>query len=207
MCRMSVPRIGAFFGAARGRGPGALAVALLAGALGVLAGCEQQSGSPPASPEVPDQVVRQFTLTETVNGLLRWKLTAEAASTYRGLGVIRATGVAIEFYDQAGRPYSHLTAREGEIRTATNDMSARGDVVVTTETGTRIETPELRFLNREQRIVSDDRVTVRRGGDVLTGVGFQSDPSLEHFEFQRQVRAQVSSPSGRMRVRERGRSQ
>jgi hypothetical protein len=48
-------------------------------------------------------------------------------------------------------------------------------------------------------------VVVRRGGDVLSGVGFESDPSLDHFEFHTQVRAKVSSPSGRIRVRERGR--
>ena len=198
----SEPRVWAGRAAARGRGRWLLVAVCLAAA-----GCERQAPSPTASPEVPDQVVSQFTLTETVNGQLRWRLTARGASTYRGLGVIRATGVTIDFYDDGGGVYSHLTAREGEIRTATNDMAARGDVVVTTQTGTRVETESLRFLNRAQRIVSDERVTVRRGGDVLSGVGFESDPSLERWEFRQQVRAQVTSPSGRLRVRERGKSQ
>ncbi len=197
----SEPRVWSGWTAARGRGGWLLAVAWLAAA-----GCERQAPYPPASPEVPDQVVRQFTLTETVNGQLRWKLTAGGASTYRSLGVIRATGVAIDFYGEDGSPYSHLTAREGEIRTATNDMAARGDVVVTTQGGTRVETQSLRFLNRAQRIVSDERVTVRPGGDVLSGVGFESDPSLERWEFRHQVRAQVTSPSGRLQVRERGKT-
>lgn len=201
MRRKSEPRGRPEGAAARGRAWLLLALAGLA-----VAGCERQEPSPTASPEVPDQVVSQFTLTETVNGQLRWKLTARGASTYRGLGVIRATGVALDFYDADGRTYSHLTAREGEIRTATNDMAARGDVVVTTQSGTRVETPSLRFLNRAQRIVSDDRVTVRRGGDVLSGIGFESDPSLERWEFRREVRAQVTSPSGRLRVRERGKT-
>jgi LPS export ABC transporter protein LptC len=206
MGRRNEPRARGYCGAARGRGRLALAAGWLAAALLSAVGCERQQSLPPASPEVPDQVVRQFSLTETVNGDLRWKLTAQSASTYRNLGIIRAADVAIEFYDQAGKPYSHLVARQGEIRTATNDMAARGNVVVTTESGTRVETQSLRFLNREQRIVSEDRVTVRRGGDVLTGVGFESDPSLEHFEFHRQVRAQVSGAGGRIRVRERGKS-
>lgn len=198
MRRTSEPRASAVRAAARVRGLAALAMAVVAAA-----GCERQSSPPQAPAEVPDQVVSQFTLTETVNGELRWKLTAATASTYRNVGVIRASGVAIDFFGEDGEPYSHLVAREGEIRTATNDMAARGDVVITTQRGTRVETQSLRFLNRQQRIVSDDRVTVRRGGDVLTGIGFESDPSLEHFEFRQQVRAQVSSPSGRLRVRER----
>jgi LPS export ABC transporter protein LptC len=204
MRRKREPRARLVAGVTRGRGALGAGVLCLAALLATVSGCERPDSSPPASPEVPDEVVRQFTLTETVKGELRWKLTAASAATYRNVGSIRASDVAIEFYDQAGKPYSHLTAREGEIRTSTNDMAARGNVVVTTVTGTRVETQSLRFLNRAQRIVSDERVTVRRGGDVLTGIGFDSDPSLDHFEFHRQVRAQVSSPSGRLRVRERG---
>lgn len=188
----------------RGRAAGRAGRFLLAATALAAAGCERETPSRPASPETPDQIVRAFTLTETVNGLPRWKLTAESAATYRSQGVIRARGVAVDFYDSGGKQYSHLVAREGEIRTANNDMLARGHVLVTTTSGTQVETETLRYLNREQRIESEDRVTVRRGSDILSGIGFTSDPSLEHFEFHRAVRAQVTSPSGRMRVRERG---
>ena len=180
-------------------------LAAIAGGL-ALAGCgERETPAQLAPRDAPDQEVRGFTLTESVGSVQRWRLTARSAATYRNRGVIVAQAVAIEFYDAAGKPYSHLTADQGEIRPATNDMSARGHVTIVTTAGTRVETPSLRFLNREQKIVSDDRVTIRRGGDLLSGVGFESDPSLDHFQFRRQVRAQVSSPSGRIRVRERGR--
>lgn len=170
----------------------------------VLAGCgEREVPSQLAPSEAPDQEVRGFTLTESVGSALRWRLTARSAATYRNRGVIVAQVVAIDFFDAGGKPYSHLTADQGEIRPATNDMSARGHVSIVTATGTRVETPSLRFLNRQQKIVSDDRVVVRRGGDVLSGVGFESDPSLDHFEFRQQVRAQVQSSSGRIRVHER----
>ena len=169
----------------------------------VLGGCEQQAPRGVASPDVPDSEVRQFSLTESVNGQLRWRLTARSASSFRTQGLIQAKDVTIDFFDDDGSRYSRLTADEGEIRTATNDMSASGNVRITTESGTRIETPSLRFQNREQRIVSDDRVTVWRGGDVLSGVGFVSDPTLEHFEFRRSVRAKVQSSSGRLQVRGR----
>jgi len=152
----------------------------------------------------PDQEVRGFTLTESVGSQMRWRLTARSAATYRNKGVIVAQTVAIDFFDAAGKPYSHLTADQGEIHPSTNDMVASGHVAIVTNAGTRVDTPSLKFLNKEQKVVSDERVTVRRGGDVLSGVGFESDPSLDHFVFKSKITAQVKSASGRVRVHQRG---
>jgi LPS export ABC transporter protein LptC len=120
-------------------------------------------------------------------------MTAGSAATYRDRGVIIAKDVALDFFDEEGEVYSHLTAREGEIESATNNMVARGNVVVTTTNGTRIETEVLKYINDPRKIVSDELVTVSRAGDVLSGIGFESDPSLEHFEFRQRVRARVGS--------------
>ena len=181
-----------------------LRAAALVALLGA-AGCgEQEAPSQLAPSDAPDQEVRGFTLTESVGSVMRWRLTARSAATYRNRGVILAQAVAIDFFDASGKAYSHLTADQGEIRPATNDMLARGNVRIQTTSGTRIDTPSLQFLNREQKIVSNDRVTVRRSGDVLSGIGFESDPSLDHFEFRREIKAQIQSSSGRIHVRERG---
>ena len=45
-------------------------------------------------------------------------------------------------------------------------------------------TEELHFSNDRQQITSDRLVRVEREGDVLEGIGFESDPNLHHFEFQ-----------------------
>jgi len=39
-------------------------------------------------------------------------------------------------------------------------------------------------------------VRVEKQGTVLEGVGFESDPNLEHFEFQHQIRATVQPGAG-----------
>lgn len=160
-----------------------------------LVGCEQSREVGPASPDYPDQEVRSFTLTQSVEGKREWRMTAGSAATYRDRGVIIAKDVALDFFDEEGEVYSHLTSREGEIESATNNMVARGNVVVTTRNGTRIETEILHYIDNPRRIVSDVLVTVTRGGDVLSGIGFESDPSLETFEFRERVRARVQSES------------
>lgn len=182
-------------GARRAARRGLRAAAATAAGILLAWGCEPSPEGNVASPELPDQEVRSITLVQSVGGRRHWRLTAASAATYKDRGVIVARDLAIDFYNDQGEIYSHLIAREGEISTSTNDMSARGDVVVTTESGTRIETQTLHYQDSAKRIRSNDLVTVTRGGDVLSGVGFESDPSLEHFEFRRRVRAQVH-PSG-----------
>jgi len=188
----------------------AWAFGLALGLLGFQAGCGSEDRvvprpTPTSTAELPSQEVRDFSLEESDTGTPEWILSSRYAATYSGRGVILARGVAIDFFDTKGVKYSHLTAREGEIKRPSNDMEARGNVVVTTTDGVKIQTESLRFLNRERKIVSDAYVRLERRGDVVTGVGFESDPSLEHFVIKREVKAQVqSSPNGGLKFRQRG---
>ena len=163
-------------------------------------GCgRQRTVSPgPSSGELPDQEVSDFAITETDQGRVEWKLYARDAATFTTRNLVLAHQVRIDFFDEDGSKSSELVAREGEINSRTRNMTARGNVVLQTTEGTRLSSEELRFLNREQQIVvpDDQLVRVERGGDVLTGYGFVSDPDLSRFEFKRQVKATVRSSTG-----------
>ena len=179
------------------RGSRCLATALVIG-LVLMAGCERSRRVDPAGStgEMPDQEVSDFAVTETDEGRVEWKMYALSAAIYNAQNRIVAQSVRIDFFDEKGERSSTLTAREGEMHQIKRDMIARGGVVLRTTEGTRMSTEELQFLNKQQRIVSDKFVRVERGGDVLTGFGFESDPNLTHFEFKRQVRATVRTRSG-----------
>ena len=173
---------------------------VLVGLLVVLSGCGRQNRVWPAgaSGELPDQEVTDFALTETEQGTPSWKLYARYAATYNVRNVVLARSIRVDFYDETGKKSSELTAREGEIQQQSRDMTARGNVVLQAVEGTRMSTEELRFLNKQQRIISPptQQVRVERGGDVLTGYGFESDPNLKHFEFKSNVKAVVRTQSG-----------
>jgi len=173
----------------------ALALAVMAA---LSAGCagEKRSNATRASGELPDQEVSDFVLTETDAGHPQWTLYARNAATFTARDVIIARGVRMDFFDEKGVRSSSLTAREGEILQQKRDMTARGDVVLLTAQGWRMSTDELHYLNGQNLIVSDKLVRVERGGDVLEGLGFQSDPELRHFEFKQQVRATVRTKAG-----------
>ena len=148
--------------------------------------------------ELPDQEVSDFALTETEQGTPAWKLYARYAATYNARNLVVARAVRVDFFDEQGRKSSELSAREGEIQKSTRDMTARGDVVLQTVEGTRMSTEELRFRNRDQKVIApvSQMVRVERGGDLLTGYGFESDPNLKHFEFKSNVKAVVRSSTG-----------
>ena len=161
--------------------------------LPLLGGCGSQRSTGPvgSTGELPDQEVRNFVLTETDQGNPVWKLYARYAAMYDARNSIVAQAVRVDFFDAQGNKTSELSAREGEIDRQSRDMIARGNVVIQTTEGTRMSTEELRFLNRTQKVHSDREVRVERAGNVLTGVGFDSDPDLKHYEFLGRVHAQV----------------
>src|SRR5262245_9016886 len=164
----------------------------------VLMGCDQARRAVPgaSSGELPDQEVSDFVVTETDAGRPEWTMYARSAAMFNARSLVVAQGVRIDFFDEQGKRSSTLTAREGEMHQTRRDMVARGNVILQTTEGTRMSTEVLQFLNQEQRIVSDQLVRVERGGDVLTGYGFESDPELKHFEFKREVKAVVRTRSG-----------
>ena len=181
------------------------ALLLLASAMAA-GGCSQRRPAGPAGTqaELPDQEINDFALTETDAGKPLWKLNARHAAEFNSRNLITAQTLRVDFFDDLGKRSSVLTAREGEINSRSRDMLARGHVVLESTEGTKLSTEELRFLNRDQKIIvpDDQLVRVQRANDVLTGYGFESDPDLNHYEFKRSVQATVRS---RVPIDEEGR--
>lgn len=156
-------------------------------------GCQGKAPSVPQGAElrIPDQEARDFTLTESSEGRKNWTLWSSYAAMYNDRDLIDARTVRIEFFDAQGAQYSTLFADQGLVDQRTNNLEAKGNVRIVTESGIRMETDSLRWLNDKQKIVSDAFVRVERKHDVVTGYGFESDPSLDHFHLSREVQAEV----------------
>ncbi|HZI89340.1 MAG TPA: LPS export ABC transporter periplasmic protein LptC [Candidatus Polarisedimenticolia bacterium] len=170
--------------------------ALLMVALG--AGCQSKNAPAPGASnlQMPDQEARDFTLTETSEGVKNWTLWASYAAMYNAKNLVDAKPIRIEFFDSKGKLYSKLTADQGLVDQRTNNLEAIGKVRIVTETGVHMETDSLRWINASQKIVSESFVKVTRNEDVVTGYGFESDPNLDHFHLKHEVRAEVRDTGG-----------
>jgi LPS export ABC transporter protein LptC len=185
-----------------------LSLGALAGLLGLLVlapaglgltGCSggKKLSASGTTGELPDSEVEDFSITETDSGRPQWTLFAKTAATFQARDLVTARTLRIDFFDEkTAAKTSELVAHEGELYQRTRDLIARGNVVLLTTEGWRMSTEEMHFLNSQRKITSDKLVRVEKEGTILEGVGFESDPNLEHFEFQHQIRATVQPGAG-----------
>jgi LPS export ABC transporter protein LptC len=161
------------------RGIVALAFAVaLVGAVG----CGNQGATPPvaarARPDTADQTLFGVRVVMSDHGVQRALLQADTAFTFQDntrfeLRVVRST-----FFTETGVKNATLTSREGTYNVRSGNMDARGNVVVISEDGRRLDTPQLRYDPGRNEISGDSSFVLTRPGDELSGTGFVTDPDL-----------------------------
>jgi LPS export ABC transporter protein LptC len=156
--------------------------ASIAMATAVVSGCQEPGATPPvgsrAAADTADQTLFGVRLVLHDHGIQRAVLEADTAfafedNTRTELRVVRST-----FFTDAGVKEGTLTSREGTYSSRSGTMEARGNVIVVAEDGRRLETQQLRYDPQVNEISGDSAFVLTRPGDVLTGIGFKTDPNL-----------------------------
>ncbi len=163
---------------------GALVVAVAG-----IAACENNTATPviarPSLADSADQVMygTQFNLTD--KGLSRAELLADTAYFFDDNTRIELRTIEVTFFTASGARDAYLTANRGTYQTRGGIMVARGDVVIITEEGRRLETPELRYDQTMNEISSDSPFVLTEPGRRLEGIGFRSDPNMQNVQILR----------------------
>ena len=146
------------------------------------AACQDTGATPPvsekASADTADQTLFGIRLVLSDHGIQRALMQSDTAFTYEDnsrteLRVVRST-----FYTETGVKNGNLVSREGTYNVRTGIMEGRGNVVVTSEDGRKLETPQLRYDPGRNEITSDSSFVMTTATDVVTGIGFTADPNL-----------------------------
>src|SRR6266853_3967011 len=140
-----------------GRRPGVsrslLALLLLAGAC--------KNGTPVTATQVvldsADQVLLGMSHYVTELGVLRARVRADTAYFFSNTQRVELRNVHVTFYDVAGNPTSTLTSREGTDHWRTDDMEARGNVVVIRDKDGGTMRTDVMSYNRVRSEVSSDK--------------------------------------------------
>lgn len=91
--------------------------------------------------------------------------------------------VKVEFFDRRQQVTQTLTAKYG-LRYARRDIViARDSVVLQGEEGNRLETEELTWNDRENRIHTDHFVVIQRPGEIIYGRGFEATEDLTQWRI------------------------
>lgn len=158
-----------------------------------LFGCGNESTDNIASQkkEVPDEVISDFTTEESDSGMVKWRLSAPTANKFNARKIFLMDKPKIEFYNEMGYLQTTLTAENGEYSQESRDMLAYGNVVVVSVGGDVLETDSLRYLNMDDKIISDSAVKLTRGNDVITGVGLECNHDLSSVDIKKDFEATI----------------
>ncbi len=170
--------------------PWALIIPLLLG------GCEKKT--PAERKEVlsgPDQVLEKSSITFTSEGKRTTVVYADRISKYLEEEKAVLQGVRTEFYSQEGELSSTLTSREGTVFEGREEVEAKGEVVVITSEGVKLETPLLRWNTRTNRVYTDSTVKISREEEMVMGIGLEADPELKQIKIKAEVKGRIEGLS------------
>src|SRR5437762_14351708 len=110
----------------------------------------------------------RFNLTD--QGVSRARLTSDTAYFFDDNTRIELEKVNITFYTVTGAKDAVLTSQHGTYNSRTNNMIARKNVVVVSEDGRRLTTPELIYNQQKNQISSDSAFVMTEPNRRLEGI-------------------------------------
>ncbi|MFH1823953.1 MAG: LPS export ABC transporter periplasmic protein LptC [Candidatus Firestonebacteria bacterium] len=146
-----------------------------------LSNCATKPEKPLVRSNVPKNLIamKGFNLIQTINGAKKIEVDADEAQVYLKEKLMKFYNVQTKYFDK-GKEISNLRSNEGTIYTDTNNMEVSGQVVLTTQANTTLETEKLKWSEKNNKLFTDEHVKITRGDNVMTGIGLESDLMLEN---------------------------
>lgn len=141
-----------------------------------------------------DYRIKEVHLQEEDRGRARWQLDADYGEVFEDQGKTVMKKVTIRI-NEPTRAWT-VVGDEGQLVRDTRDVELRGNVVVVSSDGLRMETNSLNWMAKEQRAWTDEPVTIWRNGIVVRGQGFESRINDEVTMVKGRVRATITTTKG-----------
>ncbi|HXJ84272.1 MAG TPA: LPS export ABC transporter periplasmic protein LptC [Candidatus Methylomirabilis sp.] len=161
----------------------------MAGLLAAKSRGAKSNGPEPAQSKA-DYRIKEVHLQEEDQGRGSWQLDADYGEVFENLGKTVMKKVTIRINDPA-RIWT-VNSDEGEMMQETKDILLRGHVVVVSSDGLRLETDRLNWLAKEQRVWTDQPVTIWRNTMMVQGQGFESLSKEEITRVKGRLRATIT---------------
>ncbi|MBN2169978.1 MAG: LPS export ABC transporter periplasmic protein LptC [Candidatus Krumholzibacteriota bacterium] len=160
----------------------------------LLAGACSKEAVPPVLEEpgeAPDQIIWDFTTTESDSGRLIWVLKAQQARVFNTRKEVEATALRVDMYGEQRTITSTLTADSGVIDQRTGAMTVSGRVHVRSHEGYELFTSVLHWDKRREIFRTEAFVEVHHGDNLYTGYEMECDRNLDHLSIQREPRGVI----------------
>ena len=159
------------------------------GALLLLAGCAGKinpSVLPIGESSLPSQESWRSTVYFTDSARIKAVLWAGHIADFQSRRItLLDDSVHVDFFDEAGRHTSLLTARRGKVDDATQDFVAYEKVVVVSDSGSTMRTDSLLWTNATRTIHTNAFVDITSPTEHIMGQGLVSDQDLKNYRIFR----------------------
>lgn len=133
------------------------------------------------------ETIRDFELLYSDSAIVRVRVTGPLLLRHLSEEEPRQEfpeGLLVEFLDPYQQPASYLTARYAVRLEDKNTVVARDSVVWESVQGERLETEELTWDEKSQKIFTNKFVTVRRNREIIWGYGFEADQDFSRSRIK-----------------------
>ena len=162
---------------------------LVLGVASVLFACTSKKQPPVAShsplADSADQVMYNSRFVLADQGINRAQMHSDTAYFFDDNTRMEFENPVVTFFTATGAKDAVLTSRHGTYNNRTSNMIARKNVVVVSEDGRRLTTPELIYNQQKNEISSDSAFVLTEPGRQLSGIGFRSDPNMNNIKVLR----------------------
>jgi LPS export ABC transporter protein LptC len=162
--------------------------------ISVLSGCSEQDeikapgvvdNEISAAAVRPDEQIKNAQITLYDGSVKTVDIMADYIEKYSKQDSALAWGLDVTFFDSQGKVSSKLFADSGFIRESIKYMIANGNVVVINEDSSRLETEQLIWHGKNDKIENDVFVRLYQQGDTLEGIGFEAFRPYKGFKIKK----------------------
>jgi LPS export ABC transporter protein LptC len=148
--------------------------------------CQPTATTPVAQatvvPDSADQVLYGVRFFMTDAGVRKAELVADTAFMYDANTRTEMRVVNTTFFKANGEKDATLTAKQGTYNVRLGAMEARGNVVVISTDGRKLETPQLRYDPSRNEISGDSAFVMTDPERRVSGIGFITDPDMNNIK-------------------------
>ena len=149
-------------------------------------GCEEiEEPKPWIRVERPQMLFTDTTLLDSYDkGVLNWRLKTAYLERWADKEIVTVCPVFVDIYDSIGERVAFLRADSGSLDMKFTYVYAYGHVYALTPKGASVRADSLLWNKKDNLVKTASYVrVVSEDGDVLQGVGFESDAKLDNWKI------------------------
>lgn len=167
-----------------------------------LLGCEEiEEPKPWIRVERPQMLFTDTTLLDSYDkGVLNWRLKTAYLERWADKEIVTVRPVFVDIYDSIGERVAFLRADSGSLDMTFTYVYAYGHVYALTPKGASVRADSLLWNKKDNLVRTASYVrVVSEDGDVLQGVGFESDAQFDNWKILSNVTGIFQDAAKRMK--------